>query len=95
MNNLKLELVADWRSFLRWSCVRWQIFLAAVIAAAGHIPELLNHLPEALMWVQANWPDLLPVLKHFFPSATQADWIAVANLITILWRITQRKQVPQ
>jgi hypothetical protein len=95
VNKLKLELVADWREFWKWSSVRWQIFLAAVIAGAGHLPALLQHLPEALMWVQINWPDLLPILQHFFPSATQSDWIAVANLISIGLRMTQRKQVPQ
>lgn len=95
MKNLKLELVEDWREFWKWSSVQWQIFLAAAIAATGHLPELLQNLPSLLMWIQVNWPDLLPILKHFFPSATQSDWIAVANLISIGLRMTQRKQVPQ
>ncbi|POR52741.1 hypothetical protein B0G62_10438 [Paraburkholderia eburnea] len=95
MNSLKLELVEDWHEFWKWSEVRWQAFLAVVVMAVGHLQDLLNHLPDLLMWVQANWPDLLPILQHFFPSATQADWITAANVITILLRVTQRKAPAQ
>ncbi|WP_321878489.1 hypothetical protein [Paraburkholderia bannensis] len=95
MNNLKLQLVAEWRGFLKWSSVRWQLFVAALVLAAAHLPDLLQHLPDLLTWVQENWPDLLPILQHFFPSATQADWLAVANIVGILLRVTKRKAPTQ
>lgn len=90
MDKLKLELVEDWRGFLKWSSVRWQLFLAGLVVVAGHLMDLLQRLPDLLMWVQANWPDLLPILQHFFPTATQADWLAVANIVGILLRVTKR-----
>lgn len=92
MNSLKLELVEDWREFYKWSSVRWQAFLAVLVMIVGHIPDLLNHLPGLLQWVQDNWANLLPVLHHFFPSATQSDWLFVAQVVGILLRMTQRKQ---
>ncbi|MFP3799432.1 hypothetical protein [Paraburkholderia sp. SIMBA_027] len=95
MDKLKLELVAEWRGFLKWSSVRWQIFVAALVMVIGHLPDLLQHLPDLLMWVQTNWPDLLPILQHFFPSATQADWIAVSNIVAMLLRVTKRKAPAQ
>lgn len=90
MDKLKLELVEDWRSFWKWSSVRWQFLVGVVALAISHLPDLLRHLPDLLMLVQSNWPDLLPILQHFFPTATQADWLAVANIVGILLRVTKR-----
>ncbi|WP_321814570.1 MULTISPECIES: hypothetical protein [unclassified Paraburkholderia] len=91
MNSLKLELVEDWREFWKWSSMRWQAFVAVLALLIGHLVGLLQHLPDLLVWVQANWPDLLPILQHFFPSATQADWIAIANIVAMLLRVTKRQ----
>lgn len=95
MHHLKLELVEDWREFLKWSSVRWQLFVALLAVGLGHLPGLLQRLPDLLAWIQSNWADLLPILQHLFPSATQADWIAAANVVAILLRVTKQGARPQ
>lgn len=89
MSNLKLTLVEDWREFSKWSSTRWQLLLAGVVVAMGHLPDLVQHLPVVLQWLNDNWSTLLPFLQKIFPNATQANWIAVANLVTVLLRITK------
>ncbi len=93
MNKIEVKLVADARHFYKWSSVRWQIFLVAIVAAAGHLPELLNHLPVVLDWLNQNWPQLQPFLARVFPSVSASNWVATAQVLAILLRVTSIERV--
>lgn len=94
MKNMKVTLVEDARDCWKWSSVRWHLFWVGVVAAVGHLPDLLQHLPTILMFVQDNWPTLLPILERLFPTATQSDWIAIATLVGLALRVTTVQRRP-
>ncbi|MGI4982010.1 MAG: hypothetical protein ACRYGL_01510 [Janthinobacterium lividum] len=83
MTHIKISLVNDWRRFYTWSSVRFSTAFAMLTVGLAHL------LPT----IAAHWPQLLPVLVHWFPSADQSLWPALGALVMILARVTSIQKV--
>lgn len=67
MINRKLTLVEDAQHFYKWSSVRWQVCLGALL--------------EVMAWVAAHWLGLQPALAQVFHGVTPDQWAVWGNLL--------------
>lgn len=83
MSRVRISLVNDWRRFYTWSSVRVSAAFALLTVGGAHLlPLLVEH-----------WPQLLPVLVHWFPTTDQSVWPALGAVLMILARVTSIRKV--
>lgn len=77
---IKVELVEDWKSALKWSSTRLALLLAALYGGLAWAAPAIISLAE-------HWPEMAPYVLSYLPTKNQALGPFIGAVLGVIARV--------